>query len=165
MALKDSSHLTTHEQQLQAYRAYETLLQELPGPLADPEHLLQVASQLLYLPNTFPASYLQIYDPILPMCLKIARTLEFLDLPKLLGSEAPQISLDCLQESIIGYGFLTTAQYIADLFFAVGDIQGVQTAKFRPWRVTEIRTIGLEGCSLPSMRINTLLPRELDACR
>ena len=44
------------------------------------------------------------------MCLRIARTLEFLDLPKLLGSEAPQLSLDCLQESRIGYGSLTTAR-------------------------------------------------------
>ena len=130
MALKDSSHVTTHEQQLQAYRAYEELLPELPGPLADPEHLLRVANQLLYLPDTFPAAYLQIYDPLLPTCLRIARTLEFLDLPKVLGSEAPQISLDSLQESIIGYGFLTTMQYVSDLFFAGGDIPGVQTAKF-----------------------------------
>ena len=83
LALKDSSHLTTHEQQLQAYRAYEQLLQDLPAPLSDPQHLLQVANQLLYLPDTFPAAYLQIYDPIIPACLKIPRALELLDLSTL----------------------------------------------------------------------------------
>ena len=86
--------------------------------------------QLLYLPDTFPASYLQIYDSILPTCLKVARPRELLDLPSVLGCNAPQLSLENLQESIIGYGFLTAAPYIADLFFAVSDIPGVQTAKF-----------------------------------
>ena len=66
MALKDSSHVTTHKQQLQAYTAYEQLLQDLPSQLDDPERLLHIANQLLYLPDTFPASYLQIYNPMLP---------------------------------------------------------------------------------------------------
>ena len=85
--LRDSTHLTTHELQLRAYRTYEELLQSLPSRLADPNSLLEVADKLLHLPETFPAAYLQIYDPIIPICLK-----------------------------------LSTAQYIADLFFAVADI-------------------------------------------
>ena len=57
-------------------------------------------------------------------------TIEQLNLPTVLGTTAPQVSLASLQESLLGYGFLTMAQYIADLFFAVRDIHGVQAAKF-----------------------------------
>ena len=35
-----------------------------------------------------------------------------------------------LSDSLVGYGFLTTAQYIADLFFAVADVPGVSNASF-----------------------------------
>ena len=128
MNLRDSNHLTTHELQLRAYRTYEELLQSLPSRLADPNYLLEVADKLLHLPETFPAAYLQIYDPIIPICLKLSGAL--LDLEAMLGSNAPQLDRVSLMDSIVGYGFLATAQYIADLFFAVADIPGVGNARF-----------------------------------
>ena len=130
MSPKDSTHLTTHEQQLRAYRAYEDMLQGLPNHLNEPEYLLEVADKLLHLPETFPASYLQLYDPLVPQCLKLSGSLQFIDLEAMLGSNAPQLDLASLKDSIVGYGFLTTAQYIADLFFAVADIPGVRNAQF-----------------------------------
>ena len=130
MSLKDSTHLTTHEQQLRAYWAYEDMLQGLPNHLNEPEYLLEVADKLLHLPETFPASYLQLYDPLVPQCLKLSGSLQFIDLAAMLGSNAPQLDLASLKDSIVGYGFLTTAQYIADLFFAVADIPGVRNAQF-----------------------------------
>ena len=48
----------------------------------------------------------------------------------MLGSNAPQLDRVSLTDSIVGYGFLTTAQYIADRFFAVADIPGVGNAQF-----------------------------------
>ena len=128
MNLRDSNHLTTHELQLRAYRTYEELLQSLPSRLADPNYLLEVADKLLHLPETFPAAYLQIYDPIIPICLKLSGALQYLDLETMLGSNAPQLDRASLMESIVGYGFLATAQYIADLFFAVADIPSVDNA-------------------------------------
>ena len=59
-------------------------------------------------------------------CLKLSGSLQFVDLEAMLGSNAPQLDLASLKDSIVGYGFLTTAQYIADLFFAVADIPGVR---------------------------------------
>ena len=130
MNLRDSTHLTTHELQLRAYRTYEVPLQSLPSRLADPNSLLEVADKLLHLPETFPAAYLQIYEPIIPICLKHSGALQYLDLETMLGSNAPQLDRTSLMESIVGYGFLATAQCIADLFFAVADIPSVGNARF-----------------------------------
>ena len=94
------------------------------------EYLLEVADRLLHLPETFPASYLQLYDPLVPQCLKLSGSLQFIDLETMLGSNALQLDRASLQDSIVGNGFLTTAQYIADLFFAVADIPGVRNAQF-----------------------------------
>ena len=66
MCLHDSTHLTTHGQQLRAYRTYEELL--LPHQLQEPDTLLDIADTLLHLPETFPAAYLKIYDPIITQC-------------------------------------------------------------------------------------------------
>ena len=62
MSLRDSNHLTTHCQQLRAYRTYEELLNGLPHQLQDSDALIQIADTLLHLPETFPASYLKVYD-------------------------------------------------------------------------------------------------------
>ena len=48
----------------------------------------------------------------------------------MLGSNALQLDRASLMDSIVRYGFLTTAQYIADLFFAVADIPSVGNAQF-----------------------------------
>ena len=88
MSLKDSTHLTTHEQQLRAYRAHEDMLQ---NHLNEPEYLLEVADKLLHLPETFPASYLQLLDPLVPQCLKLSGSLQFIDLEAMLGSNAPEL--------------------------------------------------------------------------
>ena len=52
---------------------------------------MEVADKLLHLPETFPAAYLQIYDPIVPICLKLSRALQYLHLEAMLGSNAPQL--------------------------------------------------------------------------
>ena len=90
-----------------------------------PEHLLQVAKHLVNLPDT----PLHLCNPIIPVCLKIARALDFLDLSALLDCTAPQLSVANLQESKIGFGFCTPAQTSRDLFSSVFDA-GRAKAKF-----------------------------------
>ena len=65
MNLRDSQHLTTHCQQLRAYRAYEVFLNGIPNQLQDSGMLIGIADTLLHLPETFPAAYLKVYDPII----------------------------------------------------------------------------------------------------
>ena len=50
------------------------------------------------------------------------------DLAQMLDCPVPQ--LDKARQSLVGYGFLTTAQYIADLFSAVSDLLSVINASF-----------------------------------
>ena len=45
-------------------------------------------------------------------------------------ARSPQLDKARLSESLVGYGFLTTAQYIADLFSAVSDLPSVINASF-----------------------------------
>ena len=130
MCLRDSTHLTTHGQQLRAYRTYEELLLRLPHQLQEPDTLLSIADTLLHLPEAFPAAYLKIYDPIITQCLRLSGALQHIDLADILSFQIPQLDKTRLSDSLVGYGFLTTAQYIADLFFAVADVPGVTNASF-----------------------------------
>ena len=130
MSLRDSNHLTTHCQQLRAYRTYEELLNGLPHQLQDADALIKIADTLLHLPETFPASYLKVYDPIIAQCLRLSGALQHVDLANMLACSVPQLDKARLSESLVGYGFLTTAQYIADLFFAVADMPSVINASF-----------------------------------
>ena len=113
MCLRDSTHLTTHGQQLRAYRTYEELLLRLPHQLQEPDPLLGIADTLLHLPE-----------------LRLSGALQRIDLADILSCQVPQLDKTKLSDSVVGYGFLTTAQYIADLFFAVADVPGVSNASF-----------------------------------
>ena len=128
MPMRDSSHLTTQEQQVAAYRCYEEFIAGMPGNLKNPEHLLEVANTLLYLPETFPASYLMLHSPLINSSTRLALALGFVPLE--FSPIRQTQDLENLQSSIVGYSFLTAAQHVADLFFAVRDIKGVQSAKF-----------------------------------
>ena len=130
MNLRDSQHLTTHCQQLRAYRAYEVFLNGIPNQLQDSDMLIGIADTLLHLPETFPAAYLKVYDPIITRCLRLSGALQHFDLAEMLDCPVPQLDKARLSESLVGYGFLTTAQYIADLFSAVSDLPSVINASF-----------------------------------
>ena len=56
--------------------------------------------------------------------------LQHIDLADILSFQIPQLDKTRLSDSLVGYGFLTTAQFIADLFFAVADVPGVKNASF-----------------------------------
>ena len=130
MNLRDLQHLTTHCQQLRAYRAYEVFLNGIPNQLQDSDMLIGIADTLLHLPETFPAAYLKVYDPIITQCLRLSGALQHFDLAEMLDCPVPQLDKARLSESLVGYGFLTTAQYIADLFSAVSDLPSVINASF-----------------------------------
>ena len=130
MSLRDSQHLTTHCQQLRAYRAYEVFLNGIPNQLQDSEMLIGIADTLLHLPETFPAAYLKVYDPIITQCLRLSGALQHFDLAEMLDCPVLQLDKARLSESLVGYGFLTAAQYIADLFSAVSDLPSVINASF-----------------------------------
>ena len=70
MSLRNSN-LTTHCQQLRAYRTYKELLNGLPHQLQDSNALIKIADTLLHLPETFPASYPKVFDPIIAQCLRL----------------------------------------------------------------------------------------------
>ena len=130
MNLRDSQHLTTHCQQLRAYRAYEVFLNGIQNQLQDSGMLIGIADTLLHLPETFPAAYLKVYDPIITQCLRLSGALQHFDLAEMLDCPVPQLDKARLSESLVGYGFLTTAQYIADLFSAASDLPSVINASF-----------------------------------
>ena len=106
------------------------MLLRLPHQLQEPDTLLGIADTLLHLPETFPAAYLKVYDPIITQCLRLSGALQHIDLADILSFQIPQLDKTRLSDSLVGYGFLTTAQYIADLFFAVADVPGVKNASF-----------------------------------
>ena len=89
--------------------------------------MIKIADTLLHLPETFPASYLKVYNPIIAQCLRLSEALQHVDLANVLACPVPQLDKARLSESLVGYGFLTTAQYIADLFF---DMPSVINASF-----------------------------------
>ena len=105
MCLHDSTHLTTHGQQLRAYRTYEELLLRLPHQLQEPDTLLGIADTLLHLPETFPAAYLKVYDPIITQCLRLSGALQHIDLADILSFQIPQLDKTRLSDSLVGYGF------------------------------------------------------------
>ena len=111
MSLRDSNHLTTHCQQLRAHRTYEELLNGLPHQLQDSDALIKIADTLLHLSETFLASYLKVYDPIIAQCLRLSGALQHVDLANMLACPVPQLDKARLSESLVGYGFLTTAVY------------------------------------------------------
>ena len=86
--------------------------------------LIGIADTLLHLPETFPAAYLKVYDPFITQCLGLSGALQHFDLAEMLGCSVPQLDKARLLESLVGYGFLTTAQYIADLFSVVSFLAG-----------------------------------------
>ena len=105
-------------------------LNGIPNQLQDSDMLIGIADTLLHLPETFPAAYLKVYDPIITQCLRLSGALQHFDLAEMLDCPVPQLDKARLSESLVGYGFLTTAQYIADLFFAVSDLPSVINASF-----------------------------------
>ena len=104
--LRDSQHLTTHCQQLRAYRAYEVFLNGIPNQLQDSGMLIGIADTLLHLPETFPAAYLKVYDPIITQCLRLSGALQHFDLAEMLDCPVPQLDKARLSESLVGTAFL-----------------------------------------------------------
>ena len=76
MSLRNSNHLTTHCQQLLAYRTYEELLNGLPHQLQDSDALIQIADTLLHL---------KVYDLIIAQCLRLSGALQHVDLANMLA--------------------------------------------------------------------------------
>ena len=125
MNLRNLQHLTTHCQQLRAYRAYEVFLSGIPNQLQNSDMLIGIADTLLHLPETFPAAYLKVYHPIITQCLRLSGALQHVDLAAMLDCPVPQLD-----------------QYIADLFSAVSDLPVSSMPAFLQCSATLTQIIG-----------------------
>ena len=52
----------------------------------EPAMLIGIADTLLHLPETFPAAYLKVYDPIITQCPRLSWALQHFDLADMLDS-------------------------------------------------------------------------------
>ena len=81
-------------------------LNGIPNQLQNAEMLIGIADTLLHLPETFPAAYLKVYNPIITQCLRLSGALQHFDLAKMLECPAPQLDKARLSESLVGMAFL-----------------------------------------------------------
>ena len=76
-------------------------LNGVPNQLQDSDMLIGIADTLLHLPETFPAAYLKVYDPIVTQCLRLSGALQHFDLAEMLDCPVPQLDKARLSESLV----------------------------------------------------------------